>query len=256
MPRIALIRLRPALVSAIGVSVFLWTAIASGPTQVSGVTGLGSPTGTVTPEHETPAPTLTPTDTPIPTFTPTPTFTSTPTATLTFTPTSTSTPTPTYTATPTLTPTPHTKKDPRRDPWPKLTAADLKSIQDLIDQGKKQQALDKLVEIMKKYCCNFETMADGKPIYDPKLSGEGAAERKKGGRVRIGDDAFRSAEWLYSSLKHEMVHSQQWQDEEAAKKLGSNGREKEAYQREIDNAANTGISEAEKKDLQERLKTY
>ncbi|MCH8815151.1 MAG: hypothetical protein IH957_08685 [Chloroflexi bacterium] len=53
-----------------------------------------------------------------------------------------------------------------------------------------------------------------------------------------------------------MVHSQQWQDPDAAKGQGSNGREKEAYQREIDNADNTDISEMEKKDLAERIKDY
>lgn len=150
----------------------------------------------------------------------------------------------------------HVKKDPRTDDWPKLTAEEMKSVQDLIDGGKNGEALAKLVEIMKKYCCNFDTMAGGVPTYDPKLDDEGRTERKKGGKVRIGKDAFRSAAWLYSSLKHEMVHSAQWQDEDAAEKLGSSGREKEAYQREIDQAGNTGISEKDKKDLEERIKEY
>ncbi len=150
----------------------------------------------------------------------------------------------------------HVKKDPRTDDWPKLTADELKSVQDLIDAGKNAEALAKLVEIMKKYCCNFDTMAGGAPEYDPKMAGEGSCERKKGGKVKIGKDAFRSASWLYSSLKHEMVHSAQWQDEKAAEKMGSNGREKEAYQREIDQAGNTGISDKDKKDLEKRIKAY
>lgn len=151
----------------------------------------------------------------------------------------------------------HVKKDPRTDDWPKLTADELKSVQDLIDAGKNAEALAKLVEIMKKYCCNFDTMEGGAPVYDPKeKKAEGATQKKKGGRVRIGVPAFKSASWLYSSLKHEMVHSAQWQDEDAAKKMGVNGREKEAYQREIDQAGNTGISDKDKKELEKRIKAY
>jgi hypothetical protein len=109
---------------------------------------------------------------------------------------------------------------------------------------------------MKKYCCNFDTMSGGAPVYDPATEGEGATERKKGGKVSIGPDAFSSVAWLYSSLKHEMVHSQQWQDPDAADKMGSKGREKQAYQREVDNAGNTGLSAAEKAEDQKRLEKY
>ncbi len=181
------------------------------------------------------------------------TATATPTATPTSTPVV-ETPTPTATATPT--PPPHEKKDPRTDPWPDITAAEEKAVQDLIDAGKKSEALDKLVEILKTYCCNFDTMEGGNPIYDSTVAGEGAAERKKGGKVWIGDAAFANVAYLFTSLKHEMVHSQQWQDEAAATAMGSNGREKESYQRELDNAENTGISPAEKADVVNRLATY
>ena len=184
-----------------------------------------------------------------------PTATAAPEATPTATPTSTPVVgTPTPTATPT--PTPHANKDPRTDPWPDITAAEEKAVQDLIDAGKKSEALANLVETLKKYCCSFDTMEGGNPIYDAALGGEGAAERKKGGKVRIGDASFVSVAWLYSSLKHEMVHSQQWQDEDAARALGSGGREKEAYQRELDNAGNTGVSPAQEADLERRLATY
>jgi hypothetical protein len=151
---------------------------------------------------------------------------------------------------------PHVNKDPRKDAWPKPTAAEMKSVQDLIDAGKNLEALARLVQVMKNYCCNFGTMAGGLPEYDPRLRGEGSCQRRKGGKVKIGRAAFSSAAWLYSSLKHEMVHSAQWQDEEAAGALGSNGREKEAYGLEIAQAGNTGISEQEKKELEERLKHY
>ena len=138
----------------------------------------------------------------------------------------------------------------------KIAKLEEKAVQDLIDAGKKTEALEKLVETLKKYCCNFDTMEGGNPIYDPTVVGEGAAERKKGGKVWIGDAAFANVAYLFTSLKHEMVHSQQWQDEAAATALGSPGREKEAYQRELDNADNTGISDAEKADVVNRLATY
>ncbi|MCH7998431.1 MAG: hypothetical protein IIA91_02995 [Chloroflexi bacterium] len=192
---------------------------------------------------------------------PTPTATAAPTATPTATaiapPTSTpvvETPTPTATATPT--PTPHATKNPITNPWPDITDAEEKAVQDLIDAGKKKEALEELVKTLKKYCCNFDTMEGESPIYDSTLAGEGSAERKKGGKVKIGDASFVSVAWLYSSLKHEMVHSQQWQDEAAATALGSNGREKEAYQRELDNAGNTGVSPADRADLARRLARY
>jgi len=154
--------------------------------------------------------------------------------------------------------TPHAKKNPITSDWPKLSADDQKSVQAQLDKGagSRADALAELVKIMKKYCCNFDTMANGAPVYDPKTEGEGETDRKKGGQVSIGPDAFSSVAWLYSSLKHEMVHSQQWQDPDAADKLGSNGREKQAYQREIDNAANTGLSDAEKAEDKGRLENY
>jgi hypothetical protein len=154
--------------------------------------------------------------------------------------------------------TPHAKKNPITSDWPQLSADDQKSVQAQLDKGagSRADALAELVKIMKKYCCNFDTMADGTPVYDPNTEGEGATEREKGGKVSLGPAAFSSVAWLYSSLKHEMVHSQQWQDPDAADKLGSKGREKQAYQREIDNAANTGLSDAEKAEDKRRLEKY
>ena len=141
---------------------------------------------------------------------------------------------------------------------PPLSADDKKSVQALLDKGagSRADALAELVKIMKKYCCNFDTMKGGAPVYDPATDGEGETVREKGGQVSIGPAAFTSVAWLYSSLKHEMVHSQQWQNPEAAEKMESKGREKEAYQREIDQAKNTGLSDAEKAEDEKRLKAY
>ncbi|MCH8815150.1 MAG: hypothetical protein IH957_08680 [Chloroflexi bacterium] len=105
------------------------------------------------------------------------------------------TPVETVEATPTPTeetPTPHPTKNPIDDDWPDLTAAEEKAVKDLADAGKKADALANLVETMKKYCCSFGTMDGGAPVYDSTLDGEGSTERKKGGVVEIGDDAFTS----------------------------------------------------------------
>jgi hypothetical protein len=153
--------------------------------------------------------------------------------------------------------TPHPKKNPITADWPKLSKADTDSVQALLNKGagSRADALAELVKIMKKYCCNFDTMADGTPAYDPNLKGEGETEAVKGGKVSIGPKAFSSVAWLYSSLKHEMVHSQQLQDPKALDG-GSKPLERQAYQREIDNAANTGLSPEEKAEDQRRLETY
>ena len=151
--------------------------------------------------------------------------------------------------------TPHAARNPITSDWPQLSAEDIKSVKDLIATSK-ADALAQLVKVMKKYCCNFDTMSGGAPTYDPNVSGEGETDRAKGGGVRIGPDAFSSVAWLYSSLKHEMVHSQQWQDPTAAAAAGSSGREKQAYQREVDQAGNTGLSPAEKAEDKARLARY
>ena len=164
-------------------------------------------------------------------------------------------------------PTPHVLRNPITSDWPPFSDADKKSIQSHLDAAAaaatpaaankaREDALAALVVVMKKYCCNFDTMKGGAPVYDPTTEGEGTTVREKGGQVSIGPDAFTSVAWLYSSLKHEMVHSQQWQDPDAADKMGSKGREKQAYQREIDQAKNTGLSDAEKAEEQNRLKAY
>jgi len=161
----------------------------------------------------------------------------------------------------------HVGKNPITDPWPTLTAGEVKSVQDLLDQARsaktaagvreaREKALAKLVEVISKYCCNFNTMRGNAPVYDPAIDGEGTTQREKGGGVSIGTAAFSSVSWLYSSLKHEMVHSQQWQDPPHATAMGSDGREKEAYQREIDEADHTKLSLPERNEDQNRLNKY
>jgi len=151
----------------------------------------------------------------------------------------------------------HQARNPITSDWPDISNdPDYPKIQQDINNGDNAGALDQLVAIMKKYCCNFDTMAGGAPTYDKNLKSEGSTQRKKGGAVKIGPDAFASAAWLYSSLKHEMVHSQQWQDPAGAAASGVSGREKQAYQREIDQAGNTHVTDAQKQDLTNRKAGY
>ncbi len=146
-------------------------------------------------------------------------------------------------------------KNPITDNWPDLTAAEEKAVQDLITAGKNAEALAKLAEVMANHCCSFATMSGGKPIYDAKLADRGGndigmTERRKGGRVWIGPGAFgpifngddaAAVARLYSVLKHEMVHSQQWQDPADATADGAKARELEATQREDANVGATGV---------------
>ncbi len=68
-------------------------------------------------------------------------------------------------------------------------------------------------------------------------------------RVLIGPDAFGTdrrdakeiAVRLYSTVRHEYVHVQQWQIPKAAEALGRAGREFEAYLWEIENSESTGL---------------
>lgn len=157
----------------------------------------------------------------------------------------------------TATKTWHDPKDPRTADWPKLTEAEMRSVQDLIAARKRTEALAQLVDIMKKYCCTFHTMQGGGPIYSPGLTdADGATQRKKGGRVRLGPGAYRSVAFLYSTLKHEMVHSSQWQDEAAAGSTDRNTLEIEAHQREANQSGNTGLSEAELNTVKARIRQY
>lgn len=182
------------------------------------------------------------------------------------------TPTPTASPTPTPTPTPaHQAKNPRRDAWPNLhtpedrdTRRDVANLEALLrqvnnerDPAKQdelaQRALDELVRILKRFCCDFTTMKDGKPVYrrnppkDPDLFGQ--AERARGGvatggLVRIYLRAFRNLPDLYSTLKHEMVHAHQYQRRENLTEPGP-CLDAEAWGREVANAANTGLSGAD-----------
>lgn len=177
---------------------------------------------------------------------------------------------PSPSSTPSSSPTPHVGVNPITDPWPKLDAGEVETVHTLIalanalPEGQARNdargdALRKLVEILKRHCCNFNTMAGGAPTFAPDLDQMkgGQTDRARGGTVRIGPVVFETVHfdfgpvggdvsWLYCTLKHEMVHSMQWQNEAAAKAMGAAGREKEAWGRQLSQAENCDLTEPEK----------
>jgi hypothetical protein len=83
---------------------------------------------------------------------------------------------------------------------------------------------------------------EGKPPqYDPDLGVEGRTSAK--GVVKIGPAAFRSMEWLDSTLIHEAVHVEQIHDGTFAGSDSIN--QVEAYDRELSMASKTRISESD-----------
>lgn len=128
----------------------------------------------------------------------------------------------------------------------------LKEIQDLIKQGKKQEAIDKAIKYYK-----IDTSKTKSVTYDPKNKGE--AVTSKDGTVKIGDKAFSSPNWLGSSIGHEVeIHVN-----EQAKKgnwyTGTQGtalQEVQAYDYEIANAKRYGTSKKDIADLKARRAAY
>lgn len=104
---------------------------------------------------------------------------------------------------------------------------------------------------------------DGKKVhYDSSVSGEGstttdydAQDRPKKCKVAMGDDAFASLPWLYSSIIHELRHAEQRLAVKLSKLASSAMRETEAYTVEILRSKETGVfSDASKmEDLWTRL---
>src|SRR5713101_4733525 len=116
----------------------------------------------------------------------------------------------------------------------------------------RQRAID---EAIKHF--GIDTSKTKSVTYDPTVSGE--AVTSSDAKVRVGDAAFRSPEWLGSSVGHEVeVHV----NEQAAKGKwytgpeGTNIQEVQAYDYEIANAKRYGTSPADVADLEKRRKDY
>lgn len=129
-----------------------------------------------------------------------------------------------------------------------IRAKGVAEIQRLIDSGKKQEALDKALEVFA-----IDTSHAKSITYDSSVSGEGAAQ--KDGTVGIGDDAFKSPGWLASSAGHEVevhvsqqAHLGKWY----TGAIGTPLQEVQAYDYEVASGDRYGLSADEKKDVADR----
>jgi len=140
------------------------------------------------------------------------------------------------------------------------------SVQYLIDQAKVLEAAGKLPEAAaKKLEAINEAItvygihtANAKSItYDKTVSGE--AVTASDGSVRIGDEAFRNAAWLGSSVGHEVETHVDQQAALGKWYTGPEGtavQECQAYDYELANAGRYGTSAADQADLQKRRDDY
>jgi hypothetical protein len=104
---------------------------------------------------------------------------------------------------------------------------------------------------------------DGRKVhYDSSVVGEGetntdysATGRPKKCKVSMGDDAFASVGWLYSSVIHELRHAEQRLAVKLSKLSSQAFRETEAYTVEILRSKETGVfaDAAKMEDLWNRL---
>ena len=141
-----------------------------------------------------------------------------------------------------------------------------KAIRDALDLEKKggKKNKDKAKELRKKAI----TLADkyfklpkgnlsGEPEYDESVDGAGQTATVGGkGVVKLGKDAFvwkgkPSAAWLASTKIHEIHHTTQIQPDNTRKPERPE-REVEAYNKELDAAKQTGITNVQKEELKSR----
>ncbi len=183
---------------------------------------------------------------------------------------------PTPSSSPTPSPTPHVGVNPVTDPWPVLGADEVKTLNDALAaanklEGEQQdkaraKTLAMLIEILKRHCCNFNQVTQG-PSYNPRRSFDGytfpiapgmiAQEIGRGGFERRTTTKHQhevggTVAWLYSTVKHELVHAQQYQDPTRTGEKSLKENDREAYGREISQAGRTGLSEAELAEVTDR----
>jgi chromosome segregation ATPase len=128
----------------------------------------------------------------------------------------------------------------------------VKEVQDLINSGKKEDALQKAMEVY-----GVDKSQAKKIVYDPTLVDE-EASTSSSGKVRVGDVAFSSPGWLASSTAHETevhVNKQGKAGKWYEGTMGTAIQEVQAYDHELENAHKYNLSEAEIKELKKRRKT-
>ncbi|MEW6281142.1 MAG: hypothetical protein AB1758_21200 [Candidatus Eremiobacterota bacterium] len=125
-----------------------------------------------------------------------------------------------------------------------------------IDQ-RQERVRQEAIELVDKYYHLEEEGKEsrGEPQYDPGLRCEGVTSRT--GKVRIGERAFRSVKILLSTKLHEFTHADdagwdRWPEDHKAQIMA----ELKAYQRELDLASKTGLSEADQADIRKRMEKY
>lgn len=123
-------------------------------------------------------------------------------------------------------------------------ATGVREIERLIEQGAKDAAIHKTVEV---YAIDWSAAKSFR--YDARERAHGLT--LPNGVVTIGNDAFRSAPWLAAVAAHEMeVHA--WQFKEGRgyeSRIGYRMNELEAQDYVIARAARFGLSEAEIKEM-------
>lgn len=126
-----------------------------------------------------------------------------------------------------------------------------------------KKALAILREGLKSNGVDFSSVKDRTPVPDET----GLLEQGKMGstvpvpaggesKIFIFPLAFATAASAYSTVMHERTHAIQWQDPETAQALGDNGREVQAYLRDLENSDSTGLSKPEQENLKMNLKSY
>ena len=128
----------------------------------------------------------------------------------------------------------------------------VKEVQDLITSGKKEEALQKAMEVY-----GVDKSQAKKIVYDSSVSGE--AETSKDGTITVGDKSFSSPGWLASSAAHEAevhVNKQAKAGKWYTGPMGTAIQEVQAYDHELANAHKYNLTEAEIKDLKKRRKAY
>jgi hypothetical protein len=117
---------------------------------------------------------------------------------------------------------------------------------------KREEAIEAAVKAFK-----IDTRKTKSLVYDKTVKGEAAA--KADGSVRVGDDAFRNAAWLGSSIGHEVETHVNGQAMEGKWYTGPQGtaiQEVQAYDYEIANKKRYGTSNEDVKDLEKRRQAY
>jgi hypothetical protein len=145
-----------------------------------------------------------------------------------------------------------------------LTTGEEKAIKPLMTGSAKdkQAAIDAVAKAMvEKGDLSVDKLQGKKVYYDASTSGEGLTSTSfdKGkptpSKLTMGDAAFASIPWLYSSILHEYQHVKQHQALKKPSDFQSDKAEVEAYAAEIINANRTGVinDKAQMEDLWKRL---